>query len=330
VTHTPETAESPPVRRSKPRICACSLGFDLLSAGHGSLDEGNDCQSDEEQHGFRLCDRHIILHGGRIVDIHSQKLGGVDGLAAVHHGRTAVGQGQDDVELLEGIAQRQKQRDGEGRRDHRHDDLGQPLPPGGAVEAGGFEQIVRHILQRRVVDQHDVAGVLPGRRDGQRPDRQLRIDQEQVGLEPGRRERREDAVVDELPDVAQDDAADQVRKEESGAVDVAALELGGDQQRQAEGDDVHQHEVDDSEDQRDLRGIQEAGILEGVNVVDQADKLRRRLGNAVPVRKRIIDTLEKGYRDDEREGQDSRRQEQDVRQPVRLLFGIHCLFWLCH
>ena len=84
-------------------------------------------------------------------------------------------------------------------------DLEQDLPAGGTVDLGGLDQVAGDALQAGHIDDHHVADLLPAHQDDQ-ADEAVALVQSQQGLaQVG-----EHAVEQDLPDVAQQDAADQV------------------------------------------------------------------------------------------------------------------------
>ena len=114
----------------------------------------------------------------------------------------------------------------------------------------------------------------------------------------------------ELPDVAKDDAADQVREEVGRAEEADALELGGAQQRQQEGHEVHHDHVHDHEQHGEQQRPHEGRILKHGLVIFNTDHLR--VENAVPVREGVENTDEHGDDDGNDECEDQGEEENKV------------------
>ena len=80
------------------------------------------------------------------------------------------------------------------------------------------------------------------------------------------------AVEQDLPDVAQQDAADQVGHKVDGTEDVGALDAAGQHDCNGKGADVDEHGGDHSERCRKAESVQEGGILEHGDIVLDAHK----------------------------------------------------------
>ena len=109
------------------------------------------------------------------------------------------------------------------------------------------------------------------------------------------------AVEQDLPDVAQQDAADQVGHEEDGAEDVGALDAPGEHQRDGKGADVDEDGGHHGERRREAERVQERGILEHADVV--LDAHERGLADGGEPLERQINAPDKGpdKADDERD-----------------------------
>ena len=180
---------------------------------------------------FPLCAAALIE---RIVDVEREHLAGL--------GRFAAGQREVLVKELERVGQRQERTDRDGRHDHRQFDLEERLRAGRAVDGGGFQQIAGHVLQARDVDDHHIADLLPAHQDDEAPEAVPRVQRKQRLAQVG-----QNAVEQNLPDIAQHDAADQVRQEEDGAESVGAVHTAGEKQRDGKGQHVDQQGGHDGE-----------------------------------------------------------------------------------
>src|SRR5699024_7063173 len=146
------------------------------------------------------------------------------------------GQGHVLVKQLEAVGQRQEGADGDAGHDQGHLDLEQDLAAGGAVDLGGLDQVAGDALEAGHVNDHHVADLLPTHQDDQ-ADEAVALVQGQQGLaQVG-----EHAVEQDLPDVAQQDAADQVGHEVDGAEQVGAPDAPG----QGQGDGKGKHVDED-------------------------------------------------------------------------------------
>ena len=143
----------------------------------------------------------------------------------------------------------------------------QRFPGGSAVDLGGLDDVLRHALDPGDVYDHHVADLLPRHQDHQAPEAELRF-QHKGGVEVD-----QDALEDGGPDVAQHDAADQVRHEEHGAEHVGALDAPGEGIGHREGEHVDHHKADQREYRGVPEGVPEALVGENVFIVGKARPL---------------------------------------------------------
>ena len=201
------------------------------------LEQRNNDHKQEENDGLGLTDALPLGSGAcveRVVDVVGQ-----------HHRllcRLTGRQREVLVEQLEGVRQRQEGADRHAGHDHRDFDFEQNLAACCTVNACGLHQIHRHILQTGNIDDHHVADLLPAHKDDQPPEAVGGI-QRQQRLTPGGQQ----TVEQDLPDIAQHDAADQVRQEEDGAESVGAVHTAGEKQRDGKGQHVDQQGGHDGE-----------------------------------------------------------------------------------
>ena len=69
--------------------------------------------------------------------------------------RAAGGEDAHDIEIGKGDDQREQRRDRDDVAHHRQRHVPDALPPVGAVDGGGFIELVRHRLQRRQIHDHE-------------------------------------------------------------------------------------------------------------------------------------------------------------------------------
>ena len=69
--------------------------------------------------------------------------------------RTAGGQDAHDIEIGEGDDQRKQRRDRDDVAHHRQRHVPDALPPVGAVDGGGFIELIGHRFQRRQIHDHE-------------------------------------------------------------------------------------------------------------------------------------------------------------------------------
>ena len=120
---------------------------------------------------------------------------------------------------------------------------------------------------------------------------------------------------DELPDVAQDYAADEVRHEKARAVEITQLEVAGHDERKDETHHVDQDDVDDRVGHGDQERIQEIGNREQVGEILKADEIDG-IVDAVPVGHRIVEAEKERHQDDHRKGDHARRDEDHINDSV--------------
>ena len=225
----------------------------------------------------------------------------------------AVVQRQVLVKELEGVRQRQEGADRDGRHDAGNGDLGQRLPAACAVYPGGFKQVVGHALQAGDVDYHHIAYLLPGHQYEQ-ADKAV-FCRKQYGCPVPY----EYAVKDHGPDIAQHDAAYEVRHEEHGAEQVRALDAPGKRVGHREGQDVYNNERYHGKKRRVPEGVHEGAVRQRLDIVAEADKLG--VGGRPEGAERQIEALCKRV-DEAYEKCGKRGQEKD-REPLAYAAAEH-------
>ena len=221
------------------------------------LDQRDDHNDQEEHNSLCLTDALPLCAGAAVegvVDVQCQHFTCVGGLAC--------GQGHVLVEQLEAVGQGQEGADGHAGHDHGDLDLEQDLAVVGTVDLSGFDQVAGHALQASHIDDHHVADLLPAHQDDQTDETGLGIQRQQGLLQVCQH-----AVEQDLPDVAQQDAADQVGHKVDGTEDVGALDAAGQHDCNGKGADIDEHGGDHSERCRKAESVQEGGILEHGNIV---------------------------------------------------------------
>ena len=236
------------------------------------------------------------------IDVQGQQLRNVDLCAILDDAGQTASQREVLVEELEGIRQREERAGRDGGHDVWDDDLRQRLPAARAVDLRGFQHILRYGLQSRNVNDHHIADLLPGHEDHKAPEAVGAAGSE-IGAVIF-----QDAVKDQAPDVAEHDAADQVRHEEHRAEQIRAAQL----LRQGIGDEERQHiDQDDRHDRkgrRILERIEEARVLEDLGVVFQA--LEHGVARRVEITEGQVDALNERPDKADAEGQKGRQDEQ--------------------
>ena len=218
--------------------------------------------------------------------------------------RFAVGQGEVDVVHHEAPGGAQEDAGHERRAHQRDGDVPHRLARRAAVDERRLLEAGIHAHEAGDVDQHHVPRVLPDRHEDQAEDRALgrRQQRRHRGAGDAGGDRDEGTVEDELPHVAQNDAADQVWDEEAGAEEVLAFDAAGHQEREQEchdvGDDDGDHRIDDRHPQR----RPEIGIGDDRGVVVQPDE-RLVQGHAVPAGEGKVQAVEERHDDDQAEQQ---------------------------
>ena len=226
------------------------------------LDERDDHHDQEEHHSLCLTNALPLGTGAAvegIVDVQGQHFTGVGGFTG--------GQGHVLVKQLEAVGQGEEGADGHTGHDHGDLDLEQDLAVVGTVDLGRLDQVAGHALQAGHIDDHHVTDLLPAHQDHQAHKTSLGVQGQQRLLEVGQQ-----AVQQDLPDVAQQDAADQVGHKVHGTEQVGALDAPGQHQRNGKGKHVDEHGAHHSKDRRKAKGMEEGGILEHGKVVLDAHK----------------------------------------------------------
>ena len=198
---------------------------------------------------------------------------GIEGIINVvsqHHGllgRFAAGQGQVLVKQLEGVGQSQEGADGNAGHNHGDLDLKQDLLGVCAIDLGGFDQIQRHVLQASNVDDHHVTDLLPAHQNDKAQEAVRGVQGKQRFFECA-----EYAVEQNLPDIAKDNAADQVGHKEGGTEDVGTADAAGKQQRNAERQHIDEHRGHHSKHRSEPERMGEGIIQPDLGIVAETNK----------------------------------------------------------
>ena len=130
------------------------------------------------------------------------------------------------------------------------------------------------------------------------------------------------AVEDELPHVAQNDAADEVRNEEARTEEVLALDAAGHEVGQQKGDDVGEDDGDDGVDEGASKRLPICGVGKSRLVVFETDE-RLRCRNAVPAGKCQIEAIEERQ---DHHGEEKNRRRTTEHQKLADFIGKLILF----
>ena len=223
-------------------------------------------------------------------------------------GGIAAGQSQVLVEQLEAVGQAEEQADGDGGHQVGQLDLPEDLPLGGAVDAGGLQIVPRDGLQAGDIDDHHIADLLPAHEDDQTDEAVGSMEGHQGLAQQG-----QNAVEQDVPDIAQHDAADQIGHEVDGAEQVGALDLPGQGQSDGQGRDVDGQGGHHGEQGGKPEGVEEIRLRQSVNIVGQA--VEGGLVNGDEPAEGQVQALQEGPH----EADDKRRQRgQDEHRPISL------------
>ena len=231
----------------------------------GTPSEHNSDDQDAEDDCLGLADALPCDAGTRIervVDVQGEHLGGVR--------RGATGKGEVLVEQLKAVGDGQEQADGDRRHQIGNLNLPERLPCRSAVNLGGLDVVRRNGLQTGDVDDHYVADLLPQGQDDKAPEASSGVKGDEVGADVG-----EQAVDQNLPNVTQHDAADQVGHKEDCTEDVGALErLAGERLGDGQGDHVDEYRRQEGKrhGKEERRG--KLRIVQCAHVVLDTDKVR--------------------------------------------------------
>ena len=233
----------------------------LLRAGCPQLNQRNDNDHQAEHNGLGLTDALPGSAGAGVevlINVQRQHFRCVVGCAA--------GQCQVLVKELEGVGQGQEGADGDGGHHIGNLNSEQNLVGGSAVNPGSLDVVRGDGLQTGDVNNHHIANLLPAHQHNHAPEtggdvqRQQRLCQQT-----------QHTVEQDVPDVAQDDAANQVGHEENGAEDVGALDVVGQRQGNGKGKHVNQHRGEHGKKSGKAQGGEELGVLEHLDIVGSAN-----------------------------------------------------------
>ena len=181
----------------------------------------------------------------------------------------------------------------------------QRVEPVRAVDARRLQQLLRHALQARDIDDHHVADLLPAHEDDEAPEAEARIEQDARAVAD------EDAVKDRGPDVAEHDAADQVRHKEHRAEHVGAADAARERVGHGERQHVDQHERHDRKQRRVPEGVAERRVGKRLGIVGKAVPLGVARGRKGAERE--VYALAEGV--DKTDCERGQRRKQEQRKP---------------
>ena len=156
------------------------------------------------------------------------------------------------------------------------------------------------------VNDHHISDLLPAHQDDQTDETGLGIQRQQGLLQVCQH-----TVEQDLPDVAQQDAADQVGHEEHGAKQVGAAHLLGQGIGDEEGQHIDQENGDHGKKCGVLEGVPEADVRPDFGIIRQADPFGV-LGN-IEGAEGQVDALQK--RPDKADAEGSEHGEDEQRCP---------------
>ena len=174
----------------------------------------------------------------------------------------AAGKSQVLVKELEGVGEGQEHTDGDGGHHIGDFHLDQGLPAGGAVDPGGLNQRAGDGLKTCNVNDHHVTDLLPAHQNNHAPVAGLVV-QSQQRLSGNAQH----AVDEDVPDVAQHDAADEVGHEVDGTEHIGALDTLGQSQSHGKGQHIDEDGGHHREGCRKAQGSPELGILKYLHIV---------------------------------------------------------------
>ena len=268
----------------------------LLIMGGFHRENTDNGYQNEEHDGLGLS--HALgFQGVGIDDVQGQHFRGVDDSVV---GAT-VGQGQVLVVELEGVGQGQEGANGDGRHDIGNDDVPQGLPLGSTVDLRSLQHIHRHRLKSGDINNHHIADLLPGHKDDETPEAVGGVQQNR-GIIPG-----QNAIKNHRPDIAQNDAANQVGHEEHGSENIGALNALGQQVRHGKGQNIDDQQRNQSKARRIPEGMEEAFVCKGLYIVVQARPGPFAGGFEITERKE--QALSEGIEESDAEGNERRKQE---------------------
>ena len=265
---------------------------DLLGRRELVLQQGHHCHQDEEQHCLRLAD---ALESGAGVE----RVGDVECKTFRHARRRAVGQCEVLVEELETVGHGEERAHGDARHHQRDDDLEHGLRAACAVHGSRFEHVGGQRLHAGDVDDHHVADLLPTDQDDQAPEAVLLVIGERT-LPVG-----EHAVEQQHPDVAQDDATDEVRHEEHGAEQVGSANRLGQQIRDGECDHIDDDRGHDCQQRRKQQRVQERLVLQRLLIVPETHKLC--ISNGAELAEAQVDAVDERHHETDDECSECRK-----------------------
>ena len=191
----------------------------------------------------------------------------------------------------------------------------QRLPLVCSVDLRRFQHVLRNAHKAGDVNQQHIAAQLPRLHDHHGGKRRSRRGQPGFLQQRNRQhavQAREHPAENNLPDITEDQAADQVGRKESRPEEVLSLHTAGQQVRQQEGKQVDEYNGQQGEPGCQSQGIPERAVLEGCRIVVEADEILH-VRQSVPVRERQVNTVDQrndNHADEEEYGGPGKCQEQ--------------------
>ena len=304
-----------------------------LGVHHGVAELLEDHDDERQDDADRAGVAHLLVEE-RLPD-HEQR--GDGGLAAGAAGDAR--EREDHARVLDRVDDHEHEEQVDRAHDQRQLDLRELRPPRHAVDFRGLVDVLGDALQFREVREDGERADPRKAPDDARRDDQLRVAQPRGHLPGGKRAPVKDVRVEIAQDVEQaaldqelvevaggrleeerapdqddDEAGDDHRDDEQRAVQElhalapAAVDRDSDQQ----GRD-HLDHVPAAEDERELERVPELGVLQQVDVVLEADRLRN--VRAVPAEEAVVDPAARGVVLEQRD-QDDRRDDEEIDLPV--------------
>ena len=156
-------------------------------------------------------------------------------------------------------------------------------------------------MQASDIDDHHIADLLPAQYDHKAPEAVPGTDFQRQVI-PG-----QDSVEDQLPDIAQDDAADEVGHEKRGAEDVGAGDVLGQHHGHREGNDVDEHHRHHGECGGEEERVEKLRVLKRLDKVGKTHELGVR--HCAEVTQRQIQPHDEGDDEADDKGQERGGQE---------------------
>ncbi len=234
------------------------------------IDDRGEHHEDDHDDGDRGALAEVVLAEGQIPGPVLRDVGRIV--------RPAIGDGREQVELLQREDQAERNDGADGRAHHRKRDRPETLPGIGAVEFCRFVEIAGDRREANGEQNHVEGRAEPDIGDHDGPEREIGVrapedvGADQPALAQNEIQDAEIARQHPVPDRADDEAGHDPGNEEQAAQPVGARKIHPEEKRQAEADQELAGNRADDEQHGIINDRQRFGLLEQIDIVLEADE----------------------------------------------------------